>query len=589
MTPIALDPRLTFDNFVVGQANRLTAAAGRRVAEIPGAAYNPLFIYGGSGVGKTHLLNAIGHHAHRLHPNLNVVSDTLNQFLDDLLQVVRSGNKTALQARLQKIDFLLLDDVQFLGDRRAEQEELLRAWDAITSRGGQVVMASDRPPTEIQGLDQRVVTRFSGGLIADMGSPDYETRVAIVRRKAADRHQDLGAGVAEALAKIQFENVRELQGALNKLLALQDIDGREVGAGEIAAMFGKQRAQPAVDEFSGFLSDIVGTVAEVVTQTIADTKLSQAILRWKAEGFSTRRLEAALAKPPAEEELDAFIQQYESDVERIREIEREIRSIEPHAPELARPDMFRLPDRLADAEELLHIVRERNRPLPAPPPGRSFETSSLLADTFALRAAKAIADKPGEQYNPFFVYGPEGKGKTTLLAALANEIQERTPNKPVAFVHGKHFATEVIEAIQRNSVESWRDRYTEACLFVLDDIDALVGTERAQEELFHLFEALKRNGAQLAFGGERPPHDYAELDDRLRTRLESGLVVSIEERSTEAPLFDAETRRREWLAAIEATASTSQGESEVDDWFKSHEKVLWKWPYLEDWLIEEVT
>ena len=585
MTPIALDPRLTFDNFVVGQANRLTAAAGRRIAEIPAHAYNPLFIYGGSGVGKTHLLNAIGHHAHRLHPNLNVVSDTLNSFLDDLLQVMRSGNREALQQRLSKIDFLLLDDVQFLGDRRAEQEELLRAWDSITSRGGQVVMVSDRPPTEIQGLDQRLASRFSGGLIADMGAPDYETRVAIVKRKAADRQQDLGPGVPEALAKISFDNVRELQGALNKLLALQDIDGRVVGAGEIAAMFGKPRTK-VVDEFTGFLSEITGTVEEVVTQTIADTKLSAAIFKWKGEGFSTRRLEAALSKPPAEDELDSFIEQYEHDVARVRDIEREIRSIEPNAPELARPDLFRLPDRLADAEELLHIVRERNRPLPAPPPGRSFETLFLQSDSFALRAAKAVADDPGEKYNPFYLFGPEGLGKTTLLAALANEIKERKPNKPVAFVHAKHFATEVVEAIERNSVESWRERYAEASVFVLDDIDGLVGTERAQEELFHLFEALQRNGAQLAFGAEKHPRDYPGLDDRLRTRLESGLVVSIEERSSEStPLFDPKTRRKEWLAAVDAT--TTEGESEVDDWFKSHEKVLWKWPYLEDWLIEE--
>ena len=585
MTPIELDPRFSFDNFVVGQANRLAAAAGRRVAESPGQTYNPLFIYSGSGLGKTHLLNAIGHHAARLHPNLNIVYDSLIAFLEGALDRVRSGERDALYKRLDGLNFLLLDDVQFLGDRRAEQEEMLRAWDSIATHGGQVVLASDRPPTEIAGLDQRLLSRFSGGLIADMGSPDYETRVAIVKRKVTERNQELGSGVAEALAKLGFDNVRELQGALNKLLAVQDLDGRKVGAGEIAALFGQQRRNS--DEFSGFLSDITGTVSDVITQTIADTKISAAILKWKAEGYSTRRLEAALTRPPAEEELDSFIEQYETDIARLKAMEADIRRVEPTAPELSRLDLFRLPDRVSDVEELLMVVRERNRPLPEPPPGRSFETLSLPSDSFALRAAKAIADAPGQQYNPFFVYGAEGKGKTTLLAALANEIHERSPDKPVAFVHGKHFAQELIEAIDRNTVETWRNRYAEAAIFVLDDVETLVETERAQEELFHLFEALKRNGAQIAFGSERPPSELGELDDRLRTRLESGLVSSIDERSAEGtpPVFDPATRRREWLAAVDATPD--ENGNETDDWFMSREKVLWSWPYLEDWLIED--
>lgn len=586
MTPIELDQRFTFDNFVVGQANRLAGAAGRKVAETPGQAYNPLFIYSASGLGKTHLLNAVAHHARKLHPNLVIVYDTLAHFLDEALTLIQAGDRDTLRQNLEKIGFLLLDDVQFLAERRAAQEELIKAWDASITRGGQIVLASDRPPSEINGLDDRLLSRFSGGLIADMGAPDYETRVAIVNRKASESGHTLEPGVAEALAKYAFGNVRELQGGLNKLFAIQDLDGRQVGVKEIAGLLGMPRK--TMDEFSGFLDDISGTVTQVISHSLSEAKIAEAILRWQGDGFSTRRLEAGLVSPPSEAEVDDFLDQYARDAELLLDIESEIRRLEPKAPELGRTDLFRTPDRLSDAEELLEKVRERNRPLPAPPPGRSFETLFLPSDSFALRAARAVAEQPGKKYNPLFVHGPEGKGKTTLLAALANELAARRPDAPVAFVHGKAFASEVIHAIDRNCVDAWRARYCEAGAFFLDDVETLIGTERAQEELFHLFEQLKRNGAQLAFGSQFPPGELTELDDRLRTRLESGLVISIEERSPEGgpQVADPAARRREWLTAVEATST--EGESSIDDWFLSREKVVWSWPYLEDWLVEEL-
>ncbi len=582
MWPISLDQRFHFENFVVGQANRLAAAAGRRVAETPGSAYNPLFIYSGSGLGKTHLLNSIGHHARKLHPNLNIVYDTLAHFLGDALDLIQAGKRDELRANIEQIGFLLLDDVQFLAERRALQDELLRAWDVILSRGGQVVLASDRPPSEINELDTRLLSRFSGGLIADIGLPDYETRVAIVNRKATEQGQTLVNGVAETLAKQSFSNVRELQGSLNKLFAIQDLDGRKVSVAEIAALFAPRRA----DEFAGFLDELTGTVSEVITHSLVEARIAEAMLHWQAEGYSTRRLEAALSAPPAESELESFIQQFERDIERLREIEREISSLQPDASDIGRADLFRTPDRLADAEELLENVRERCRPLPAPPAGRSFAGLSLPADSFALRTARAVSERPGERYNPFLVHGAEGTGKTTLLAALGNEIAARNPDKPVAFLNGRSFAAELISAIERNCVNSWRDRYRRAAAFVLDDIEGLIGTERAQEELFHLFDELRRNGTQLAFGSAVRPTELTALDDRLRTRLESGLVVAIGERSSDgSAVVDPAAHKPEWFSA---TGPAAAGESDVDDWFESREKVLWLWPYAEDWLVEEL-
>ena len=448
------------------------------------------------------------------------------------------------------------------------------------------MLASDRPPGEINGLDERLLSRLSGGLIADIGVPDYETRVAIVNRKATEGGQMLSPGVAEALAKVSFGNVRELQGGLNRLLAVQDIDSRQVEAEEVPGLFGQPKPQNT--EFSGFLDEISGTVGQRIAHTIVEGKIAEAIMVWQGEGFSIRRLEAALESPPTEDAIDAFLEQFGQDANRLREIEQAIRELEPSAAELNRTDLFRSPDHVADAETLLSAVRERNRPLPAAPAGRSFETLSLPADSFAVRAARLAAEQPGEKYNPFFVYGPEGTGKTTLLAALANALAERNALLPVAFVHGRQFAAEVIQSIEQNCVDAWRTRYRRVSALVLDDIDELIGTERGQVELFHLFEDLKRAGTQIAFGGVDRPSQLSGLEERLRTRLESGLVVSIEERSVEpAAAVDPQTRRAEWLAAVDA-AAVDEGERAIDDWFLSQERVLWRWPYLEDWLVEEL-
>jgi chromosomal replication initiator protein len=237
-TSLELDPRFTFDTFIVGTSNRLAAAAARRIADAPGSAYNPLFLYSASGLGKTHLIMAIAHHTGRVHPQLNVIYETLEHLMEGVMEAIQAGERDAFRSRVQDASVLLLDDVQFLAGRRGAQEELLRAWDHLTARGGQLVMASDRPPMEIDSLDQRLLSRFSAGLIADLSVPDYETRVAIVRKKAEERGQLLQDGVAEALARLAIGNVRELQGGLNRVLAVQELDERAVSAGEVMQLLG---------------------------------------------------------------------------------------------------------------------------------------------------------------------------------------------------------------------------------------------------------------------------------------------------------------------------------------------------------------
>lgn len=576
-----LDPRFTFDSYIVGTSNRLAAAAARRVADAPGTAYNPLFLYSASGLGKTHLVMAIGNHIRRVHRDVNVIYDTLEHLMDTVMEAIQAGERDAFRSRLRNASVLLLDDVQFLAGRRTAQDELLRAWDTLSARGGQVVLASDRPPMEIDGLDQRLLSRFSGGLIADLSVPDYETRVAIVRKKAEERGQTLVEGVAEMLAKVAFGNVRELQGGLNRVLAVQELDGRIVQPDEVPRLLGLPLIGAASvtssDEFNAFLNEIAGTVGDVVGQITPEQRLSDAIAMWESDGYRTGQLEAALARLDEVEDVEALIESYEAAARRLAEIGQLVREMDPIAPELGRQDVLRNPDRIGEAEAILEQVTERTRPLPAPPPGPTFEALRLPSDLLAVRAARVVAQQPGERYNPFFVHAPAGAGKSALVTAMAHRFSQEHPDGAVAFMRGSDFAAELIAAIKRNQVDSWRARYRRARLFVIDGVDALMGTERAQEELFHLFDVARRAGVQLVFTAECPPRELSGFEDRLRTRLESGLVVDLSPDGGDTAL----TAELEEVAAAAAAGNP-------DEWFLNREKVLWQWPYVQDAMIEEL-
>jgi len=228
------------------------------------------------------------------------------------------------------------------------------------------------------------------------------------------------------------------------------------------------------------------------------------------------------------------------------------------------------------------VVRERSRPLPAPPPDATFDALPLAADSMAVRAARAAAERPGLRYNPLFLFGPERSGKTRVLAALAAEMQRKQPEMQVAFTDGSAFAAELIQALERNHVEGWRERWGRAGALVLDDVDALMDTERAQEELFHLFDALHRSGAQLAFASRLAARALAGMQDRLRSRLESGLVVELD--APRAQTAEAAPRGSNGRA----TAPARPPVIDLDDWFLDREKLPREWPHAEAWLIEEL-
>ncbi len=213
-----LNPRYTFENFIVGKTNELAHAAAQAVTEKPGR-YNPLFIYGGVGLGKTHLLQAIGHRMLELNPRTKVLYVTCERFTNEFIHAVRSGRGKEFKDTYRTLDLLLIDDIQFITGKEGTQEEFFHTFNSLHQSNRQVVLSSDRPPKAIQGIEQRLVSRFEWGMMVDISTPDLETRVAILESKCKDKQCELNREILSYVASTVHSNVRELEGALNKIIA----------------------------------------------------------------------------------------------------------------------------------------------------------------------------------------------------------------------------------------------------------------------------------------------------------------------------------------------------------------------------------
>ena len=532
----SLNPRFTFETFVVGAANRLAVTAGRTVAENPGSAYNPLFIYSSSGLGKTHVLMAIGHAAKAIASRLNIEYLTLDEYVEAFHAAIAAGQGDAFRRRFQNVDVLLVDDVQFLTNRKEMQSELLRLTEALQQAGHQIVLASDRPPAEIADLDERLISRFSGGLVVDMGIPEYETRVAILRRKAEERGQSFQPGVLETVGKIEFPNVRELMGALNRLIAFQAVNDapiNEAAARKVLGIPSDDSASPSPniaapgvaspDEFSQFLTDVTVTVGKAVEAWRA--RVAEAVMRWEGEGYRTGRLEKLLHQDtPAA--VDEIITAYVQDVERLKALEAEVAVLDPQA---SGDKVFRDPDDMEAAEAA--AARVRDGAAPPPGPSAAFTLDGFFAGSsneIALNAAREVIAKPGRKYNPLVLVGKGGRGKTHLLNAIGLELAKKK-DAIVACLSTQQFVDELIAAIDGNRVDWWRARYRRATAFLLDDIQLLGGKERTQEELFNLFNQFLDADRQLVFTAPAHPNTLDGLEERIVSRLEGGLVAEIQE------------------------------------------------------------
>src|SRR5688500_6955487 len=223
-----LNPRYTFANFIVGSANRLAHAASLSVAERPGHAYNPLFLYGGVGLGKTHLMHAIGNQVIARFPRKRVVYATSEKFTNEFITSIQQGKIDEFRARYRRIDLLLIDDIQFIADKERTQEEFFHTFNAIHEDGKQIVLSSDRPPKQLTTLEEPLRSRFEWGLIADLTAPDLETRIAILRAKAEEGGVHMGSDVLEFIARKVISNIRELEGALNRIVAYANMGGMPI-------------------------------------------------------------------------------------------------------------------------------------------------------------------------------------------------------------------------------------------------------------------------------------------------------------------------------------------------------------------------
>lgn len=226
-----LNSKYRFDTFVVGGNNKFAHSASLAVAESPGVAYNPLYLYGGAGLGKTHLMHSIGHFILDQNPDMKVLYVTSEQFTNEVIESIRSGNAAKmnkLREKYRTVDVLLIDDVQFIIGKESTQEEFFHTFNVLHSAGKQIILSSDKPPKEMETLEERFRSRFEWGLIADIQPPDYETRMAILKKNAENYNKEINEDIFQYIATNIKSNIRELEGAYNKVIAFSKLNKVEI-------------------------------------------------------------------------------------------------------------------------------------------------------------------------------------------------------------------------------------------------------------------------------------------------------------------------------------------------------------------------
>jgi chromosomal replication initiator protein len=257
-----LSARYTFDSFVVGNSNQFAQAACQAVAELPSRAYNPLFIYGGVGLGKTHLLHAVGHQIARLYPHLRLLYLSSERFTNDLINAIRYDRTAEFRAKYRTIDLLLIDDIQFISGKERTQEEFFHTFNDLYEARKQIVVSSDAAPKEIPDLEERLRSRFEWGLIADIQPPDFETRVAILKKKAEIERVRLPDDVAYLIASRIKANIREIEGSLTRMIAFCSLSGRDMSvelAQEVLAdLWGEEERVITMDHIQRKVAEFFG-------------------------------------------------------------------------------------------------------------------------------------------------------------------------------------------------------------------------------------------------------------------------------------------------------------------------------------------
>jgi len=302
-----LNPKYTFENFVVGASNQFAHAAAMAVAENPGKAYNPLFIYGGVGLGKTHLMQAIGNYVKEKMPEKTVVYTTTESFMNELIEALRKDTIAEFREKYRTVDVLLVDDIQFISGKDRTQIEFFHTFNALYDAGKQIVLTSDRPPKDIPTLTDRLRNRFEWGLIADIQPPDFETRIAILRRKAEVEKIEVDDNVLKLIATIIKSNIRQLEGALIKLKAKAILENRPIDEELVRSMFGignsvkvenPSRSDISIDEIKQVVCEMFGITLEQIDSSTRKKQIALArqiamYLSRKFGNFSFPKIAAA--------------------------------------------------------------------------------------------------------------------------------------------------------------------------------------------------------------------------------------------------------------------------------------------------------
>lgn len=301
-----LNPRYTLDSFIEGPQNQFARAAAQAVAKTPGSTpYNPLLIYGGAGLGKTHLLQAIGNEVVRQNRLTRVLYISADRFTQDFVEAIKQNRATEFSARYRSVDLLLIDDVHFLAERERTQMEFFHTFNDLYQAGKQIVMTSDKPPRELAGLDERLVSRFAWGLVCDIAPPDYDTRLAIIEKLCDEEQVVLDPRVTDFLARSFTKNVREMQGALIRLLAHASLTGSEINLEmamrALSDLMGQRERRIAVDTVQRVVANHYGIgpdllMAKIRTQPIARARMVAMALCVRLTGLSLKQVGAHFGK-----------------------------------------------------------------------------------------------------------------------------------------------------------------------------------------------------------------------------------------------------------------------------------------------------